>query len=607
VDVNAESVEITKLSLWLKTARTDKPLNNLDNNIKCGNSIIGPPESAVVASAFDTLPEEVKTNAFDWAKGFPEVFEAGGFDCVVGNPPYVRQEIISPLKPYLERAYECYHGTADLYAYFYERGFRLLKPGGKLSYIVTNKWLRSGYGEPLRRFFASRTVFEQIVDFGHAPIFEDADTFPCIVVIRKPHPSVDAQDRNGKLEAGSPVMICPVPREKLAEISLTQYVEEEGYPIPWARFTEKTWSLEPPAVDDLMIKIREIGIKLKNYVGVAPVYGIKTGLNEAFLIDNETKMELVRQTPEASDIIRPYVRGQDTARWHPDWQNLWMILLKSSGDYRWPWSDAGDSAERVFAETYPSIRDHMKKLEDKLRNRQDKGRYWWELRSCAYYEAFENPKIIHTDIAWRPQFGFASDAIYVVNTAYVWPTSDFYVLAVVNSPLLWSYMWRNAMHGKDEALRLIYSFTETLPIAVPTDEIRSEVEPAVGQLIEITKTDQLATRELLDWLRIEHGIDKPGQALENFHCLDSDRFAQEVKKRRPGTAGSFSPSALKELRSVFEEYAAPAQHRRAEALRLERRISDLVNKAYGLTDEEIDLMWKTATPRMPIPPPPGKI
>ena len=144
-----------------------------------------------------------------------------------------------------------------------------------------------------------------------------------------------------------------------------------------------------------------------------------------------------------------------------------MILLKSSENHDWPWSRSGEAAEAVFARTFPSLYAHLKPLEDALRKRQDHGRFWWELRSCAYYSAFECTKIIHTDIAWRAQFAYSDKPVYLVNTAYVWPTSDLYLLAVLNSPLMWSYMWRNAMHGKDEVLRLIYSFTESLPIARP--------------------------------------------------------------------------------------------------------------------------------------------
>ncbi|MBE9239277.1 Eco57I restriction-modification methylase domain-containing protein, partial [Anabaena aphanizomenioides LEGE 00250] len=165
VDLSPESVEITKLSLWLKTATQGKALTYLDDNIKVGNSIVADAE-------FTDLP-------FIWENEFPQVCAEGGFDVVIGNPPYIRQELLSPFKPYLQENYQTYDGVADIYIYFYEKGLNLLKPEGILSYIVTNKWLRSGYGEALRRFFSQSSVFEQIIDFGHAPIFEDADTFPC--------------------------------------------------------------------------------------------------------------------------------------------------------------------------------------------------------------------------------------------------------------------------------------------------------------------------------------------------------------------------------------------------------------------------------------------
>jgi hypothetical protein len=188
----------------------------------------------------------------------------------------------------------------------------------------------------------------------------------------------------------------------------------------------------------------------------------------------------------------------------------------------------------------------------------------------------------------------------LLNTAYFWNTDDLYLLAVVNSPLLWSFMWRNATHGKDEALRIVYSFTETLPIAPPTDEIRAEVEPAVQTLIDYTKANQQATREILDWLQVEHGIEKPGNKLSDFASLSLDDFMQEVKKRRPKKAGNLGPKDIKTLKEAYGDYALPIQSRRAEGLTLEHRISDLVNQAYGLTPEEIDLMWKTAPPRMPF-------
>lgn len=588
VDLSPESVEITKLSLWLKTAEAGQSLTYLDDNIKVGNSIVDDPS--------------VAERSFNWQAEFRDVFAAGGFDVVIGNPPYVRQELLSPIKLYLQAHYESYDSVADLYTYFYEKGIKILKSGGVLSYIVTNKWLRSGYGEPLRQFFARNSVFEQIINFGHAQIFEDADTFPCIVAVQKPVNSVASVTQELlKPEPQSPVLICPIPREKLSDINLTQYVQQEGYTVPWSRFTGEVWSLEPPAVDELFVKIKQQGIPLKDFIGCRPIYGIKTGLNTAFLIDDLTRNFLIKSDPNSAEVIKPYLRGQDVKRWTPNWQKRWIILLKSSGDYQWTWSKVSDRAEEVFVQTFPSLYQYLKPLEDKLRNRSDKGQYWWELRSCNYYDAFQQPKYVIQRIAFHSRVGFDVDGMYINDSAIMLPTSDFWLLACLNSPILWYFCFRFLPHKKDEALAMdIDGYVENLPIAPPTDEIRAEVEPIVSRLIEITKANQEAYRDVLDWLLVEQGIEKPGQKLEGFASLDADSFVQEVKKRKPKSAGGLMPAALKAVRQVYSDYSPEIQLRKTEALTLEHRLSDLVNQAYGLTPEEIDLMWKTAPPRMPI-------
>jgi hypothetical protein len=256
--------------------------------------------------------------------------------------------------PYFAQRYASYHGVADLYVYFYERGLDLLAPDGKLSYIVTNKWLRAGYGEPLRRLFSERAEFEEITDFGHAPIFEDADTFPCIIVAHRRRAAAGSD--------GPQVRVCRVPRDRPTALSLDQYIEEHGYPIPWSRYDARPWSLEPPAVDALMAKIRERGVALTEFVGAKPYRGVLTGLNEAFLIDDATRLDLIRDDPGCAAIIKPYLRGQDIKRWVPAWQRLWMIVLKSSGDHEWPWSASGESAEAVFGGTFPSLHRHLKRF-----------------------------------------------------------------------------------------------------------------------------------------------------------------------------------------------------------------------------------------------------
>ncbi|MBK5964296.1 restriction endonuclease [Thiocystis minor] len=592
VDLNPESVEITKLSLWLKTARQDKPLNNLDANIRCGNSLVEPPPPdapPALVDAFAKLPAD--TRAFDWHAAFPEVMAQGGFDIVVGNPPYVRQEALGPLKPYLAARYASYHGVADLYVYFYERGLELLAPQGKLSDIVTNKWLRAGYGEPLRRLFAARAEIEEMLDFGHAPIFEDADTFPCILVARHRAPEPAPEP--------ALVRVCPIPRDRPAELSLDNYVHEHGYPIPWSRYGAEPWSLEPPEVEDLMGRLRERGVPLAEFLGVKPYRGVLTGFNEAFLIDETTRAELIRDDPGCASIIKPYLRGQDIGRWVPDWQGLWMIF-----------------ARRGFEiDAYPSIRAHLERFRERLEPRpgdwdaakdgdwsgRKPGRYaWYEIQdSVEYWESFERPKILYQEIQFHPQYAFSDGALYGNNKVFLLPTSDHYLLAVLNSPLLWWHNWRYLPHMKDEALNPAGFRMETLPIADPPPELRREVEERAAAALELTRLTQQESRELLTWLRLELGVEKPGQRLETFADLTGEAFAAEVRKRRPKGAPRLTPKTLAELTDTHRHYATAEQARAAELRTLERRMSDLVIQAYRLTDAEIDLLWRTAPPRMP--------
>ncbi|MDB9311958.1 Eco57I restriction-modification methylase domain-containing protein [Spirulina sp. CS-785/01] len=574
VDISPESVEITKLSLWLQTAKQGKPLTDLTENIKLGNSLIRDPE--------------VDRVAFDWEREFADILSTGGFDVVIGNPPYVRQELLSPFKAYLEQVYHAFDGVADLYVYFYEQGVRLLKEGGRLSYIVTNKWLRAGYGEGLREFFAAHTVFEQIIDFGHAPIFEDADTFPCIVVLRKERREEET------------VWVCSVSREELPSLNLAQYVQQQGYEVPWSRFSGDAWSLESPAVDQLMEKIRGIGVPLREFAGVKPCYGIKTGCNDAFLIDEETKNQLIVADGKSAEIIKPYLRGQDIKRWCPDWQNLWMIFTRRG----------------INIDAYPAIKDYLsqyrKRLEPRPKDWNNKrdgkwegrkpGRYqWYEIQdSVDYYELFEQPKIIYQVIQTLPQYAFDTTGIYGNDKTFILPSADLYLLGCLNSPLIWwcsHRIFTKMLSGSISPMGYLF---ETLPIAPPTDHLRKEIEPLVSRLIELTGINQQSYQDVLDWLKYEQDIEKAGRKLASFPSLNIDDFIKEVKKRKPKKSGGFSVHDIRKTKEVFNEFAPQIQARNAEIAALERRLADLVNQAYQLTPEEIELMWKTAPPRMPI-------
>ena len=192
---------------------------------------------------------------------------------------------------------------------------------------------------------------------------------------------------------------------------------------------------------------------LAEYTGTKPLMGIKTGFNEAFLIDTPTRNALVAADPACAQIIRPYIRGQDIKRWHSDWANLWMIILKSSGDHVWPWSAENDrvAAENILRQTYPSLYARMKPMHEALTKRQDKGRYWWELRSCAYRREFDKPKLVYQEIQFHPSFALDSAGTYGNNKTFFITANDLYLLSVLNSPLLWWHNWRFLPHMKDEA------------------------------------------------------------------------------------------------------------------------------------------------------------
>jgi hypothetical protein len=525
---------------------------------------------------------------FHWDLEFPEVFfdrngqplgRRAGFDAVIGNPPYVRQEQLAPIKPYLQAAYsETYHGAADLYVYFYQQGMRLLRHGGRMSYIVTNKWLRAGYGEPLRSFFADQSAIEQIVDFGHAPIFEDADVFPCIIVLKKPEAGENGQADDRQ------VQVTAFPREALRLVQLDGYVRKYGHAVPQRRFSGAPWSLEESDVDNLMEKIKRAGVPLTEFAGVKPFRGAVTGFNEAFMLDTPTKERIVRDDPGSLAIIMPYLRGQDIKRWSPEWDGLWLIFTGSGVDIN----------------LYPRIEHHLAQYRTALERRAGK-QQWWQFQSGGTsHHLYTKPKILWKDLSFHSEFAFDRSGLYTNDLCFTLPTQDHWLLAVLNSPLLWSFVWRNVIHGKDEVLRLKNIYTEVLPIAPPTDATRAEVEPAVERLIAITRANQEARRDTLDWLRTEFGVEAPGQKLEAFAALDSDAFVEEVRKRRPKAAGKLSPAALRALRDGYAQQASPIQQRQAEALKLERRLADLVNQAYGLAPEEIDLLWRSAPPRMPV-------
>ncbi|MHB8679884.1 MAG: Eco57I restriction-modification methylase domain-containing protein, partial [Rudaea sp.] len=284
VDLNAESVEITKLSLWLKTAERGKPLTSLEANIHLGNSLI--------------RGQEFSERAFDWQAAFPQVFARGGFDVTIGNPPYVRMERIKPIKPYLEKHYEVVSDRADLYCYFYELGIKLLKPGGRLGFISSSSFLKTGSGEPLRAFLRARTRLHALVDFGDLQVFEGVTTYPVVLVAEKL-----ADDAAADARAPIDYLVLDAPID-----SLSAAFAQGRRQMPQAQLGAGSWQIESPRLAALRRKLCAGHPTLKNVYG-SPLYGIKTGLNEAFVVDRATRDDLIRRDPRSADLLKPFLVG----------------------------------------------------------------------------------------------------------------------------------------------------------------------------------------------------------------------------------------------------------------------------------------------------------
>ena len=355
VDVNAESIEIAKLSLWVKTTRRGKPLDSLDTNLKIGDSLIEDSNFAYLS------------HGFTWNTAFPQIFAEGGFDIVLGNPPYVRQERLGTMKPYLQKRFEVYHGVADLYCYFFERGLRLLKPGGRLGYISSSTFFKTGSGNPLRNFLRVKATIETVVDFGDLQIFEGVTTYPAILTMRREVPAKDHALRFWKIGT-------------LPEANFRASFEKKTETYPQAALTSGSWELENPALRALRDKIRTGRKTLKEVCG-SPLYGIKTGRNEAFVVDGATRDRLIEEDPKSVEILKPWLEGKDLKRWRAESRGLWLILFPKG----WTKETFGDAEEYVqwmrLNNRYTAIGRLLEPFANVCGRRTDKGDYWWELRA----------------------------------------------------------------------------------------------------------------------------------------------------------------------------------------------------------------------------------
>ncbi len=551
VDINEESVGIAQLALWLRTAKPHRKLNSLNQNIKCGNSLISDP-----AIAGD--------KAFDWQKEFPQVFEKGGFDVVIGNPPYVQLQSLGTMSDaYAQCGYETYNKSADLYCLFTERGHSLLKQGGLQSFIMPNKWMLVSYGKELRKFMA-KTALQQIINFGDIQFFEGAATIVCIFVTKK------SDKRDDEVKALSL-------NQKTYHGDFIHEVPEQLADYPAETFGEAEWIIQPKVHFNILQKMQK-GTALKD-MPISINYGIKTGFNDAFFIDGATKDRLIAEDPKSAELIKPLLRGRDIQAWMPVWEDQYLICTLPS--------------LQLNIDEYPIIKNHLLSFgKERLEQTGVKGsrkktsNKWFETQdTISYYEEFSKPKIMYPNMTsifpfiYDEKGFFGNDKTFMI-TANNDTVNLKFLTAIFNSKLCKLWIWYNCpeLLGGTREIRKVYFENFHIPLDVdmqPLADLTDTQMQNVSLLQEKRSSFLQSLSDNFDGVKIT-------SALQQFDTMDFKGLMAELKKQKI----RIPVKEQEEWKDYFNDRVAECQELSAQIKTTDNEIDNRVFDLYGLTEEE---------------------
>lgn len=543
VDLNKESVEITKLALWLKTANKKEKLQSLNENIKCGNSLIDDP-------AIDKM-------AFNWTREFKPVLDGGGFDIVIGNPPYVRHEYIPEAqKEYLVNTCpDVSSGSADLFVYFFEKGISLLKERGYFGFIVSNKFLKADYGKKLLTYIQTQTRIVQLIDFGDLQLFENATTYPCIIILKK------------QKQASSTFNVLPLSKYYREPVFTNLNVEmaEKSFECV-VKKDDKRWVLENPVEKAILAKMNANGVPLGQYCDGKIYYGIKTGLNEAFIIDGERRKELIAKDPRSAEIIKPLLTGKEIKRYGIEWFGKYLLLTKNGLD---------------IPTQYPTVYEHLERYQEQLKKRYDKGENWYNLRSCNYYDEFEENKIIWGNLARRASFSYDENQFYVTNPSTIMPIEKN-ILPVLNSKLITFFMKKIAIERNGGYFEQQPLIVKQIPIIKPTDTKLVFLATTIEKdLLSISETKHNA----IELIQTVFNPKKITKKLSHFEQLGWNDFYAEMDKNCKGK-DKLTLSKAGELQTFFKRERDSILALEEAIQKAETQIDELVYDLYGLNEKE---------------------
>ena len=403
---------------------------------------------------------------FHWELEYPEVFlsetrksqNKTGFDVVIGNPPYLRMERIKSLTSYLKQQYRLATPRADIYIYFYERALDLLREKGTLSFISSSTFARTRAGVLLRDYLRDHTTLNTFVDFGDLQVFEGVTTYPAILVLTKKEPPADHA-------------VHGILAEKLWTSDLAKVLRSTGIPVPQQELESSVWRFEDPRISALRRKITESGVPLGEYHGGRICWGIKAGLNEAFVLDQRTRDLLVEQDPRSAEILKPLLEGKDLKPWRAEWRGTWLIYTYHGIDIA----------------SYPAVLGYLRTFKHRLEQRATAGRHaWHELQQPqqAYVPAFESPKIVWPNLQNSPRYSFDTRRYYINAPACCLPTDDWVILAVLNSTVGWYWMQSTAIMRQSRWLEAKPQYVANVPIPHVSDADREAITELAQRLSE---------------------------------------------------------------------------------------------------------------------------
>ncbi|GAA6952616.1 class I SAM-dependent DNA methyltransferase [Helicobacter pylori] len=446
----------------------------------------------------DALSGREYQNAFEWRFEFPEVLDDEGdflgFDCIIGNPPYIRQEQIKDIKPLLQKQYQdFYNSTADIYTYFFALSYHLLKEKGFNAFITSNKYARAKYGTKLRELLLKKTTIVSYMELNALKVFESATVDTSIMSFIKQEPPKESRFKYYE----------PTPDDKNdLKSARTLSMRQNALSTESFIFADAT-------LLDLRDKMESVGTPLKDW-DIQIYRGILTGANEAFIIPTEKREEILnacktqeeRKRTEA--LIKPILRGKDIKRYSYEWAGEWII--NTHNGYT---SNLKFKIPPIDIEKYPALKSHLDSHWDTIATRSDQGDTPYHLRNCAYLEDFEKEKIVYGEIVQEPRFYLDNGEcelgyFYAEATSFILTGEHLcYLLGMLHSKLI-TFAFKTFYAGGglgESGYRYKKAFIERLPIPKITPQnqkLAHKITDGAKQILALKEKDPKANTQRLE-------------------------------------------------------------------------------------------------------------